>query len=138
MKMPQFIKQVLFCWTLRSLQFFFLSFFLNIYLCIYLAASGLGCGMRDLLLRHIGFSLVVAHGLWNTGSVVVARGLRCTAACGILVPQPGIKPVSPALEGRFFTARPPGKCLSYRNLDQTKCNPKAQRTKKLRLIYLKQ
>ena len=44
---------------------------------------------------------------------IVARGLNCPIACGILVPQPGIKPVSPALEGRFLTTGPPGKspCL---------------------------
>ena len=30
-------------------------------------------------------------------------------ACGILVPQPGIKPASPALEGRFLTTGPPEK-----------------------------
>ena len=28
---------------------------------------------------------------------------------GILVPSPGIKAASPALEGRFFTTDPPGK-----------------------------
>ena len=28
-------------------------------------------------------------------------GVSCPATCGILLPQPGIKPVSPALEGRF-------------------------------------
>ena len=32
-------------------------------------------------------------------------------ACGILVPQPGIKPLSPALEGRFLTIGPPGQSL---------------------------
>ena len=37
------------------------------------------------------------------GSVVVARGLSCPAACGILAPQPGIKPTSPALQGGFLT-----------------------------------
>ena len=31
------------------------------------------------------------------------------AACGILVPQPGIELVSPALEGRFLTTAPPRK-----------------------------
>ena len=54
------------------------------------------CGMRALLLRR-------------TSSVVVARGLSSPVACGILVPWPGIKLVSPALEGRFFTTGPPGK-----------------------------
>ena len=30
------------------------------------------------------------------GSIAVVHGLSCPAACGILVPRPGIKPVSPA------------------------------------------
>ena len=42
-------------------------------------------------------------------SLVVAHGLSCPAACGILVPQPGIEPLSPALGGRFSTPGPPGK-----------------------------
>ena len=29
--------------------------------------------------------------------------------CGILVPQPGIDPESPGLEGEFLTTGPPGK-----------------------------
>ena len=40
--------------------------------------------------------------LWQAGSV---------AACGILVPQQGIDPPSPALEGGFLTTGPPGKSL---------------------------
>ena len=31
-------------------------------------------------------------------------------ACGLLAPRPGIKPVPPALEGKFPTTGPPGKC----------------------------
>ena len=38
-------------------------------------------------------------------------GLSCPIACGILVPLPGIKPLSPALEGGFLTIGPPGKSL---------------------------
>ena len=44
-------------------------------------------------------------------SLVVVWGLRCPVACGILIPRPGIGPSSPALEGGFLTARPPGKSL---------------------------
>ena len=32
-------------------------------------------------------------------------------AYGILVPQPGIEPTSPALQSEFLTTRPPGKSL---------------------------
>ena len=46
-----------------------------------------------------------------SGSVAATRRLSCPVACGILVPWPGIKPVSPALEGRFLTTGPPGKSL---------------------------
>ena len=46
------------------------------------------------------------------GSVVAAHRLSCPTACGILIPQPGIKPMSPALEGGFLTTGPPGKSPS--------------------------
>ena len=35
------------------------------------------------------------------------------AACGILVPRPGMEPVFPALAGRFLTPGPPGKSLDF-------------------------
>ena len=41
--------------------------------------------------------------------LVVAHGLSCSAARGILVSRPGIEPASPALQGRFLTTGPPGK-----------------------------
>ena len=44
-------------------------------------------------------------------SPAVAPGLRCLRACGILVPWPGVKPMSPALEGGLLTTRPPVKSL---------------------------
>ena len=47
----------------------------------------------------------------DAGSVVAARRLSCPTACGILVPRPGIEPVSPALEGGFLPTGPPGKSL---------------------------
>ena len=50
--------------------------------------------------------------LQHTGSLVEVRGLSWPTACGILVPQPGIKPMSPALEGGFLTTGPPGKSLT--------------------------
>ena len=103
---------------------------------------------RPLLLRSTGSR--------RTGSVVVAHGLSCSAACGIFpdqglnpcplhwqadsqplhhqgsprplllrstgsrrtggmwdLPRPGLKPVSPALAGRFSTTAPPGKPSFY-------------------------
>ena len=55
-------------------------------------------------LRHVGFSLVAV------------QGLNCPVTCGILVAQPGIEPVAPALEGGFLTTGPPGKSLLSRFL----------------------
>ena len=62
-----------------------------------------------------------------TGSVGVACGLGCSMACGILVPQPGIEPKSPALQGGFLTTEPPDKvsrmgfCFCF--LNKVKSNP---------------
>ena len=39
----------------------------------------------------------------------MAHELSCSAACGILVPRPGIKHASLALQGTFSTTGPPGK-----------------------------
>ena len=50
-------------------------------------------------------------GAWALGtraSLVVAHGLSCPVASMWDLPQPGIKPVSPALAGRFFTIKLPG------------------------------
>ena len=54
----------------------------------------------------------------HEGSFIAALGLSSRSvqaelpcAWGILVPQPGIKPKSPALGGRFLTTGPPGKSL---------------------------
>ena len=44
----------------------------------------------------------MAHGLWTVGSVVEVHRLGYLATCGIF-PAQGIKPMSPALAGRFLT-----------------------------------
>lgn len=46
-------------------------------------------------------AVVVALGLWSSGSVVVAHGLGCSTECGIF--RPGIELVSPALPGGLLT-----------------------------------
>ena len=56
-------------------------------------------------------SVVVAHGLQSTGSVVVARAQLLGGMWDI--PGSGIQPVSPALAGIFFTIEPPGKPYSF-------------------------
>ena len=45
-------------------------------------------------------------------SIVVAHRFSCPVSCGILVPNPGIEPMSPALAGGFLTTEPPGKSWS--------------------------
>ena len=80
-------------------------------LCKNSAASGLSCSVQHLpcgvrVFCYGACTLVVAR-----GSVVEARGLRCSEACGILVPRPRIEPESPALEGRFLITGPPGESL---------------------------
>ena len=69
-----------------------------------------------------GYSLAVVHrlltvmpslvaeqfpGAWL--SAVVVHQLSCSKVHGILVPAPGIEPLSPALAGGFLTIGPPGK-----------------------------
>ena len=51
-------------------------------------------------------------GMWTPGfggSVIVVHGFSCSVAHGMLVPQPGIEPVSPALKGGFPTTGLPKK-----------------------------
>ena len=72
------------------------------FLFIYLASSGLNCSMWNLS------CWLMSSGVLR-GSVVVAQGPSCPAACGTLGPRQGIEPVSLALEDRFLTTGPPGK-----------------------------
>ena len=61
-------------------------------------------------------------------SLVLARRLSCPTACGILVPRPGIEPVSPALEDRFLTTGPPGKSPTLDVFDLKKLFQSPQRS----------
>ena len=56
---------------------------------MYLAASDLSCFMRG-------------------SSSVAEYGLSCPTAGGVLVPQLGIEPAFPALQGGFLTTGPQG------------------------------
>ena len=90
---------------------------LTLSLFISLGASGLNCNMPNLSLWCAGFSRCGAwapegRGAWapeGHGSIVVARGLSCPVTCGVVVPRPGMKPMSPALEGGFLITGLPGK-----------------------------
>ena len=93
---------------------------------IYLAVVGLGGKFFYIIyLAVVGpgvlqaASFLAAHrrlscGSWipeRESSVVVVCGLSCSTALGILVPRPGIKPTSPALQSGFLTTGPPEKLL---------------------------
>ena len=49
-------------------------------------------------------------------SLVAGQKLSCSKAYGILIPPPGIKPTSLALEGGFYTTGAPRKSLTLRFL----------------------
>ena len=55
-----------------------------------------------------GFSRCRVQTLGSQASLVAVCGLSSPSACGILLPQPGIEPKSPVLEGVFLTPGPPG------------------------------
>ena len=46
-----------------------------------------------------------------TDSLFMVHELSCSVMCGNLVPWPGIEPITPALQSRFFPTGPPGKSL---------------------------
>ena len=77
---------------------------------VFVALSGLSLVVGRRLLLVVA-SLAVAPGLSRAGSVVVAHGLSCSAACGIFLDQ-GLNPRSPVLAGRFFSTGPPGESSS--------------------------
>ena len=99
---------------------------------LFLAALGLcccawafsSCGERGYSLLQVqashcgGFSCCRAWALGARASVVVAHGLSSCGARALLLrgmwdlPGPGIKPMSPALAGRFLITAPPGKSLN--------------------------
>ena len=81
--------------------FFFLKLF--IWLCLSWGTQDFHCIMRDLSLQCVDF-------------VVSEIRLSCWVASGILVPQPGIKPTSLALQGGFLTTGPTGKSLIFKSL----------------------
>ena len=88
---------------------------------------GSHCSMPDPSLKQEGSSLRQTVLLSSYGgrdpecpaSVDVGLGLSCPLACGIIVSQPGTE--TPALEGRFLTAVPPGK--THNVFLQTIINP---------------
>ena len=107
--------------------FYFIQFWLR---WVFVAVRGLSLVVVSggySSLRCTGFSCCRARALGTQASVVAARGLSscglraveyrlssCGAQAQLLcgmwdLPGPGLKPMSPALAGRFLTTAPPGK-----------------------------
>ena len=55
-----------------------------------------------------GLFVVLERCPQKSSSIVAEFRVHCSM-WGVLVPRPGIEPMSPALEGRFLTTGPPGK-----------------------------
>ena len=63
-------------------------------------AKHLACPSFFLSLADFGCA---GSSLLHAGFLDMVPGLSCPEACGFLVPRPGIKSMSPALESRFST-----------------------------------
>ena len=102
-------KYICFHWALRwlALYLIFVSFFCFFF---FLAVLSLHCGTQAFSSCGVGLACCSACALEHSGSLIVC-GLRGSAACGFLVPQPGIEALSRWLEGGFLTSGPPGKSL---------------------------
>ena len=102
--------------------FFFKEFHFYLFIYLFLAVLGLrfcarafsSCGKRGPLFitvrgpLTVAASLVAEHGLQTRR--LSNRGSRAESLRGMWdLPRPGLKPVSPALAGRFSTTAPPGK-----------------------------
>ena len=94
------------------------------YLCIYLFMAVLGlsfcarvfssCGMRGPLFIAVRGPLTIMASLVAEHRLQTCRLSNCGSWAQSLhgmwdLPRPGVKPVSPALAGRFSTTAPPGK-----------------------------
>ena len=85
-------------------------FFFFFWLCwVFVAACGLSLVMSRGY-SPVAASLCVGFSCRRGWTAVVApHRLSCPEACGILIPGPGIEPVSPALQGGFLTTGLSGK-----------------------------
>ena len=91
MKLKKISLNILFLWVGRLTTFFYTSLWLHWVLVV---TCALHCRVQA---------------PECAGSKVVVLEHICSVTCGILVPWPGIKPKSLALQGRFLTTGPPGK-----------------------------
>ena len=88
----------------------FLFFILyNFFFFFNLVALDLSCGMQCLCV--LCGNLVAMHRLSGHGASYAAHRLLCSMVCRIMIPRPGIEPVSPVLQGEYLTTGPPRKSL---------------------------
>ena len=99
------VFSLLMCWT-KWIQTLLLLFDIYLFIWLYL---GLTCSMQDFDSVLKDHSCSVKTLVADPGSVVTVHRLSCSAECGILVPRPGIEPLSLALQSGFLTTGPPGK-----------------------------
>ena len=110
-EVPRSFSVCFFCFFKKQRFFFFFLAVLGLRFC---ARAFSSCGKRGprFITVHgpltIVASLIGSTGSRRKGSVVVAHGPSCSAACGIF-PDQGSNPCSLALAGRFSTTAPPGK-----------------------------
>ena len=103
-------RQVLYHWATREARIFVIIF-LNIHLLIYFWL----CWVLVVACRIVTAvcELLSSYMVHRLQSVWLSNSRLCPMACGILVPQPGIKPPCAALEGRFLNIGSPGKSLIF-------------------------
>ena len=95
-----------YCYLLIPIHLYFWKIFIYFLVCLF------GCTRS--YLQHVGSSLCHGRFLFQgTAFLVVVRGLNCSEACGILIPQLGIESASPGWQGEFLTTGPPGKSLQF-------------------------
>ena len=96
------------------LHSFFLSFFLAVLGLRFCARTFSSCGKRGPLFIAVRGPLTIATSLVAEHRLQTLRLSSCGSWAQLLhsmwdLPRPGLKPVSPALAGRFSTTVPPGK-----------------------------
>ena len=110
-----------FFYVVQEMYWGFLGFFVCLFVCLWLCWVFVSVRGLSLVVASGGHSsswcaglslswplLLRSTGSRRAGSVIVAHGPSCSAACGIF-PDQGSNPWSPALAGRFSTTAPPGK-----------------------------
>ena len=108
------------------MQWLYSFFFINLFIYLFLAVLGLRfCARAFSSCGKWGPLFIAVHGPFTVAASFVAAHrlqMRRLSSCGSRAqwlrgmwdpPRPGLKPVSPALAGRFSTTAPPGKPLLF-------------------------